>query len=165
MKKIILTLTILCATNFLNAQTVGVRPTMFNAGVGFSSWGVPVYLGLDFGVHPDITIGGEVSFRSFNERFGPNRYNHSVIGLSGNFNYHFDRVLKLPSPWNIYAGLNVGFYMWNSPKNYNGNYNSGLGLGAQLGVRYFFNDRVGINLELGGGNAFSGGKIGLTFKI
>jgi len=40
-----------------------------------------------------------------------------------------------------------------------------MGRGAQIGGRYYFTQKVGINLELGGGNAFSGGKIGLTFKL
>jgi len=161
-----LSLILLGFSNIINAQApVAVRQTQLNAGVGLSSWGVPVYIGLDFVVHPDVTIGGEASFRAYNERINKNRYNHSVIGLSGNFNYHFDRVLRLPSPWNLYAGLNLGFYVWNSPPNYIGNRTSGLGLGAQFGVRYFFNNSVGINLEVGGGNAFSGGKIGLTFRI
>jgi hypothetical protein len=31
-----------------------------NFGVGLSSWGISDYLGFDFGVHPDITLGVEV---------------------------------------------------------------------------------------------------------
>jgi outer membrane immunogenic protein len=71
----------------------------------------------------------------------------------------------MPSNWNFYAGLNVGFYAWSSPKDYLGNNNTGLGLGGQIGGRYFFNNRWGLNLEFGGGNAFSGGKFGLTMKL
>jgi len=139
--------------------------SQFNAGLGFSSWGVPVYLGLDHGIHRDVTMGGELSFRSYNERFGPNRYNHSVVGLSGNVNYHFNTILKIPSNWNFYAGLNVGFYFWNSPNNYKGRNASGLGLGLQVGGRYYFTERVGVNLEIGGGNVFSNGKIGISIKL
>jgi hypothetical protein len=40
---------------------------------------------------------------------------------------------------------------------------SGLGLGAQIGGRYFFKDNFGLNLEFGGGNALSGGKFGITY--
>ena len=29
-----------------------------NAGVGFSGWGLPIYVGGDFGVTDDISIGG-----------------------------------------------------------------------------------------------------------
>ena len=74
-------------------------------------------------------------------------------------------MLNIPRDWDFYAGLNVGFVSWSSPKGYGGSYNSGLGLGAQVGGRYYFNRNVGINLEFGGGNEFSGGKIGLTFIL
>jgi hypothetical protein len=67
--------------------------------------------------------------------------------------------------WDIYAGVNVGFYVWNSPDRYTGSHSSGLGLGGQLGVRYFFTNSIGLNLEFGGGNAFNGGKIGLSFRL
>ncbi len=38
--------------------------TQLNLGVGLSGWGIPVYLGLDFGVSRDVTLGGEISFRA-----------------------------------------------------------------------------------------------------
>lgn len=132
--------------------------------MGFSSWGLPVYLGLDYGVHKDVTVGGEASFRSYRNEWKGKYYNHNVVGLLGNVNYHFNSILNIPSPWNFYAGLNVGFYLWRSPLGYDGRA-SGLGLGAQVGGRYYFNDKVGINLELGGGNAVSGGKIGVSIKL
>jgi hypothetical protein len=139
--------------------------SQLNAGIGLSSWGVPLYIGIDYGVHPDITVGGEVSFRSYHDNYANVRYNHSVTGISGNGNYHFNRILEIPREWDFYAGLNLGFYIWNSPDNYAGSNSSGLGLGGQVGGRYSFSDKIGLNLEFGGGNAFSGGKLGLTFKL
>ena len=134
----------------------------FNAGIGFSGWGVPLYAGMDFGVGKDITLGFEGSYRHFNENYKENHYNSTILGISGNGNYHFNRVLNIPSNWDFYAGLNVGFYAWTSPYDYPGEGDSGLGLGLQVGGRYFINDNFGLNLEVGGGNAFSGGKFGIT---
>lgn len=168
MKKQILILALLILTSVAFAQSTSSRnQTQLNVGVGLSSWGVPVYIGLDFWVHPDITLGGELSFRSYNDNYYKDKYHHSIIGVLGNANYHFNRVLNIPSPWDFYAGLNLGFYSWNSPDNYNyaGHHTSGLGLGAQIGGRYYFSNNLGINLEFGGGNAFSGGKFGITIKI
>ncbi len=136
-----------------------------NAGLGFSGWGVPLYVGMDFGVSHDITLGLEASFRSYKEKYDNLYYNNYIIGFSGNGNYHFNRVLDIPSNWDFYAGLNVGFYGWSSPSDYPGDGNSGFGLGAQIGGRYFFSDSFGINLEFGGGNAFSGGKFGITIVL
>ena len=137
-----------------------------NAGVGLSSWGVPVYVGFDAGVHRDISVGGELSFRNHYDRYqGGYRYHHTIIGISGNGNYHFNSVFNMPTNWDLYAGLNLGFYVWRSPDDYPGDRTSGLGLGAQVGGRYYFTDRFGLNLEVGTASEFSGGKFGITFKI
>jgi len=136
-----------------------------NAGLGFSSWGIPLYVGLDFGVHKDVTVGGELSFRSYREDWEGDNYHHSVIGISGNANYHFNSLLNIPTNWDFYAGLNIGFYIWNSPEEYGGGENSGVGIGGQVGGRYYFTDKFGINLEFGGGNAFSGGKFGISVRF
>ncbi len=166
MKKQILTTILVLATIAVFAQSpLPKGKSQINAGVGFSTWGIPVYLGFDYGVHPDISLGAELSYRGYNDNWHDNDYRHSVIGILGNANYHFNTVLDIPSNWDFYAGLNIGFYSWNSPNDYEGTHTSGLGLGAQIGGRYFFSNKAGINLEFGGGNAFSGGKIGLTFKL
>lgn len=166
MKKQIITFAFLLFASMIYAQApVAKGESQLNAGLGLSSWGLPVYLGLDYGVHPDITVGGELSYRSYSDKYANVNYDHSVIGISGNGNYHFNRVLEIPKKWDFYAGLNLGFYIWNSPNDYKGSHSSGLGLGAQVGGRYFFSDKIGLNLEFGGGNAFSGGKLGLTFKL
>lgn len=153
-------------TSVIFAQNpVSEGQSQFNAGVGLSSWGMPVYFGLDYGIQKDITLGGELSYRSYSENWDHDNYNHSVIGISGNGNYHFNSLLKIPTNWDFYAGLNLGLYIWNSPNNYGGSNSSGLGLDAQIGGRYYFTDKIGINLEFGGGNAFSGGKLGISVKL
>ena len=137
-----------------------------NVGVGLSDYGTPVYLGVDYGALRNLSIGGELSFRSYDESWGQNYYRRSITGLAVNANYHFNSILLLPSNFDFYAGLNFGFYNWSSPDaGYYGSHSSGLGLGAQIGGRYYFTRKFGINLEFGGGNAFSGGKVGLTFKL
>jgi len=136
-----------------------------NIGVGLSDRGVPIYFGLDHGVGSDFSLGGELSFRNYNEHWRDDDYNHSITGISGNANYHFNRILEINDDWDLYAGVNLGFYIWSSPDEYRGNHSSGLGLGAQIGARYYFSSKVGINLEFGSGNAFSGGKVGITIRI
>ena len=160
MKKLFLAIALLVAIVAVFAQNpLAKGQTQFNVGVGLSTWGIPVYVGLDYGIHKDWTLGGELSFNSYREDYHDNRYNHSIIGISGNVNYHFNHVLNIPTDWDFYAGLNIGYYVWNSPDPYPGDHESGLGLGGQIGGRYYFSNNVGVNLEFGGGNAFSGGKL------
>lgn len=151
MKQIIFTVLIL-SSFFANAQSpLGVGNHQLNIRLGLSNYGIPVQIGIDRGIHPDITAGLAVSVGVFNAP----KHDKRLLGVSGNVNYHFDRVLNLPSPWNLYAGLNIGVYL---PQ-------SGLSLGAQLGTRYFVNDTWGFNLELGGGNVISSSQFGVTIKL
>jgi hypothetical protein len=167
MKKVYLILALIMATasSSFAQNPIAKGQSQLNFGVGLSSWGIPLYIGFDHGIHPNVTLGGEFSFRSYNNRYRDYKYNHSIFGLSGNANYHFNNLLNIPSNWDFYAGLNLGFYHWNSPNEYRGSHTSGLGLGAQIGGRYYFSEKWGVNLELGGGNVLSGGKFGLSLKL
>lgn len=167
MKKLSIVLVIISFSLInLSAQApLGKGGRQLNAGLGFSDWGVPIYCGVDFGVHPDITLGIEGSLRSYSDNWGNHSYSHTIFGFSGNGNYHFNKVLEIPSNWDFYAGLNLGFYIWSSTAGYGGSGSSGLGLGLQVGGRYFINNKFGLNLEFGGGNAFSGGKFGITYRF
>jgi outer membrane immunogenic protein len=166
MRKLFLLVGLMFLITIVNAQNpLGKGKKQLNAGLGFSNWGLPVYVGLDFGVHPDISVGAEICFHSYNERYNNSNWHHNVLGISANGNYHFNRIMNIPSTWDFYAGLNIGFNFWNSPDNYHGSYGTGLGLGAQIGGRYFLSKRFGLNLELGGGNASTGGKFGITYQF
>lgn len=166
MKALICTI-IVCVTSItLYAQhPLAKGQTDINVGVGFSSWGIPIYGGFDHGVSRDVTLGAELAYRSDDDDFDNRKYRGSVLSVSGNFNYHFNTLFHISREWDLYAGLNVGFNMVNYGDGYKGDRTSGLGLGAQIGGRYYFSNTVGLNLEFGGGNAFGGGKLGLTFKL
>ena len=166
MKQLFIALVFIFSASFSFAQSpLYVGSSQLNLGVGLSNASIPVYIGFDHSVARDITLGAELSYRSYNEHWSTYYYDHNVIGISGNANYHFNTLFGISPRWDLYAGVNVGFYSWNSPDGYTGDHTSGLGLGGQVGARYYFNNKFGINLEYGGGNAFSGGKLGLTLKL
>lgn len=166
MKKLLIVLGLMASFTYSYGQyALSDRSTQLNLGLGFSDYGIPVYIGFDHGVSKDISVGGELSFRSYTDNYHDINYALNVVGISANGNYHFNRVLNIPRNWDLYAGLNIGFYIWNSPPGYYGSHTTGLGLGAQLGGRYYFTNKFGINLEFGGGNEFAGGKIGITLKL
>jgi outer membrane immunogenic protein len=171
MKKSLLLLVFMLIAGVCFAQNpIEKGQAQINAGVGLSSWGIPLYGGVDYGVHKDVTIGGELSYRSYREEYYSYKFRHSIFGISANGNYHFNTLLDIPDNFDLYAGLNLGYYIWstsNSDGNnkYEGSGASGVGLGLQIGGRYYFNDAFGINLEIGGGSAFTAGKFGVSFRL
>ncbi len=137
-------------------QRIQKGESQLNAGLGLgSSWGIPVYVGIDHGVHKDVTIGGQISFANVNE----DNFSINWFSLSANANYHFNSLLEIPNNWDVYAGLSLVY------NNYSNKYKNGLDLGLQIGGRYFFNDKFGVNLEFGGGDYATGGKVGITYKF
>lgn len=168
MKKFILIIAFGFISNGVFAQNpLGEGQTQLNAGVGISGWGVPVYLGFDYGISKDWSLGGQLSFQTDDSGYNGYHYDSTAIGISANGNYHFNRVLNIPRNFDLYAGASLTYYIWNYD-NYNGHAhpdNTSLGLGLQVGGRYFFTDKFGINLEFGGNTGTSGAKLGVTFKL
>lgn len=167
MKKILLIIALALISGLTFSQNpIPQGNNQLNFGVGLSGWGVPLYIGLDHGIGSDFSIGGELSYRDFRDNWKDHYYNSGILGISGNINYHFNRIMEIPSNWDFYAGLNLGYYSWNSPDNYyDDRSRSGFGLGGQIGGRYYLSNKVGLNLEFGSGNAFSGGKFGVTIRM
>lgn len=167
MKKntLIIMILILSVSTTFAQSPLSNNQTQLNVGVGFSDWGVPVYIGFDHGISKNFSLGGELSYRHYEEYWQDIYYSHSITGLSGNINYHFNQLFRIRPTWDLYAGLNAGFYIWNSPNTYRGTESTGLGLGTQIGIRYYLSRKVALNLEFGSGNAFSNGKLGLSIKL
>ena len=168
MKKIIL----LIAFGFISTAVFAQAPlgegnTQLNAGVGVSGWGVPVYIGFDYGIAKDWTLGGQLSFQTDDDDYYGNHYKSSAIGIGGNGNYHFNTILNIPSNFDFYAGASLTYYIWDYDNDFDDHHpdNDSLGLGLQVGGRYFFNKNFGINLELGGNTGTSGAKFGITYKF
>lgn len=164
MKKFTLTAFALCIFAFSFAQEatdtkqkvdIDKSKIQFNAGVGLSTWGIPFYIGADYWITDDITVGVEASFRYRLLR----TYKYGYIGGLGNVNYHVNNILELPDNVDAYIGLSAGPYVGF------GNYYSGTSLrfsiGGQVGGRYKLSDNLWVHAELGGGS-LSGAKVGIT---
>ena len=151
--------------------------TYLNAGLGVSNWGIPVYIGYEFPIAQDINLGFGSSFRSktrrfnhgFNESF---KYTQTGIGFSGRGAYYTDRVLNIPEEFDVYGGVEVGFYIWSTKQKSSVNGveftsadPSSLSLGAFVGGRYFFKPNLAFNVEVGGGSLFSGGRVGISIVL
>jgi len=159
MKRITLTLCALCLAAFSFGQSIDKNKVQVNAGIGLSSWGLPVYLGADYWVTDEVTIGVEASCRY---RL-LHTYHYGYFGASANGNFHFNKILQLPDNIDFYVGVSAGPYFGFG--DYFDTYDSfDFGVSAQVGGRYKINDQMWLQGEVGGGS-LSGAKIGVTFKL
>ena len=167
MKKLLILLVLVCgmaiAMEAQNPIRVGGR--QINIGGGSSDWGIPVYAGIDFGIHEDFSVGLHASFSSFDETWDSTEYKRTVAGFNAVGNYHFNRILNISNQWDFYAGMNAGYYVWSKPADYYGYNETGTGLGIQVGGRYYFTDKFGINVEVATGNDTSGVKFGVSWMF
>lgn len=174
MKKFLMFAGLFFAVATASAQAVlGKGNVQLNAGFGTSGWGVPVYVGLEAGLNKDITLGGEVSFRSQSTTlysYNTNKkYTHNIFGVMAVGNYHFNSIIPaLPSQVDVYAGMGLGFFISSSSNGYTGDGYSGFNARIHTGGRYFFSNSFGVNLELGAevGQLNNGiAKVGITYKF
>ena len=137
-----------------------------NIALGFAKNAIPIYVGFDYWVHKDISLGGELGWGRYERWEYKNKYYHQdAISFCFNGNYHFARILEIPKQFDLYAGLNIGFYHWQNNVDYynwDNDHTTGLALGVQVGARYYFKDNFGVFLEGMTGNQISSGKIGLS---
>ena len=151
MKKITLLIAVSFMVTGLFAQKDGVAPLakgekQLNFGLGFSSSGLPVYVSMDFAVHKDVTISPVVNVRIDDDfKFG--------AGVKAD--YHWNYLIGIPSNWDFYAGARIGFLSGND---------FNVDWGIQVGGRWYWSDKWGLNLELGGGNGF-GTTFGVSMKL
>jgi hypothetical protein len=94
-------------------------------------------------VHRDVTLGGTALVST----------GTASVGLLGRADYHWNRLLGIPRDGDLYLGGGVVFT------------GSGLYPRIQLGGRWFWNERMGLNLELGGATKEAGGLFGITVKL
>lgn len=150
MKKLSLFISMLLLAGFVFAQE-GEAPLkngqkQLNFGLGSGYYGLPLYAGIDFAVHNDVTIGPVLQLR-----FGSG---YTDVGAIFRGDYHFNRIIGIPSNFDFYAGGSLGYFT--------GSY--GLYLGIQVGGRWYWDEKWGLNVEFGGGTGY-GGAIGVSMKF
>ncbi len=150
MKKILLITALTIMTFTLMAQ--GAAPLskggkQLNFGLGFSSYGLPTYIGVDFAFHNDWTAGPVARLVFDDDNFG--------FGALGRVDYHWNRLMNIPSNWDFYLGANVGVISQDELD---------LDLGLQLGGRWYWSDKWGLNLEFGGGSGYHS-SLGVSMKF
>ena len=174
MKKIhftlLLVLGLLAGTKSFAQMSIDKGTKFINLGIGvggYSSAGGIAFGGsADFGVAPNITVGGQVAYRSFN--YGYSGFNDKInyLYFAARGSYHFNELLSLSTDKaDLYAGIGLGYESVSySNSIYGGSsFGSGIFVPIHLGGRYMFAEKVGAFAELETGIAPL--LLGITFKL
>jgi hypothetical protein len=146
MKKLVLACTMLFAGQLALAQAWQGKGDQ-KLQVGFNGYGngTGVTATYDYGLSNVVSLGAGANF--YFDGYRDNNEDNNVF-VFGRVNFHLQDALNMPSKWDLYPGLDVGLL------------GNTFGLGAHLGVRYFFNNNVGAFIEAG-----NNGSIGLSFNF
>ena len=145
----------------LNA-TIGL-----NSGYGgFGSSTIPLGVSFEVGITEAISVGGFADYTSF-KYSGSDGW--SFLYFGGRGSYHVNELLKINSDKiDVYGGLGLGYYTasYSGATNplYTGAYGNTIFFTGFIGGRYYFTDKIGAVVELGGGGV-SNIKAGLTVKF
>ncbi len=128
------------------ANVFGQARSELNFGLIGANYEIPV--------HKDITIAPGAS----------TNFDLDWLTLHVKANYYFDNIFSLTDEsWDVYGGAGAGYAI------YNGNNNDkedDFDIGLHVGGRWFWNDKWGVYLELGGGSTQGAtGGLGLTLKL
>jgi hypothetical protein len=157
-----------------------------NIGFGASGWGVPVYANLEFPIkfeNQSISVG--CSFQTKSESYGRYygetlRWNHSIIGVQGAWNYSLDELIsqfiEIPEEFELQTGAQLDVYIWKSTLSsdfenydvaYSGAGRGNVGFSIRTSARYYFgeNDRLSANVSLRGGTVMSSGRVGISLSL
>jgi hypothetical protein len=105
-------------------------------------------------VHKNITIAPGAS----------TNFDLDWLTLNVKANYYFDNLFGISdNAWDVYGGVGAGYAIYNGD---NEKDKSDIDLGLHVGARWFWNDKWGVYLELGGANTSGAtGGLGLTVKL
>ncbi|SDL83572.1 DUF6646 family protein [Chryseobacterium taihuense] len=145
MRKMILAM-MLFAGIFANAQAyTGKGDQKVNLGLNAWGYGTGITATYDYGLSDVISIGagGNAYFDNYRDNNKDNR-----VFIFGRLNFHLREALDLPEQLDIYPGVDLGVL------------GRDFGIGAHIGARYFFTDKVGVFAEVG-----NNGSLGVSFNF
>ncbi|WP_160137900.1 DUF6646 family protein [Chryseobacterium sp. c4a] len=115
--------------------------------LGLSAWGYGTGITgtYDYGLNKLISVGAGLNgyFSNYKNNDKDNR-----VFVFGRLNFHLQDALNLPPKLDIYPGVDVGVV------------GKDFGIGAHIGARYFFTERIGVFAEVG-----NNGSLGVSFNL
>lgn len=146
MKKLILMFMLIFTGIITNAQAwTGKGDQKINAGLSAWGYGTGITGTYDYGLNGLISVGAGLNF--YFDNYKNNNSDNRVFAF-GRVNFHLKEALQLPEKLDLYPGVDVGVVGRN------------FGLGAHIGARYFFTERIGVFAEVG-----NNGSLGVSINL
>ena len=115
--------------------------------LGFSAWGYGTGITgtYDYGLNKLISVGAGLNgyFSGYKNNDNDNR-----VFIFGRLNFHLKEALQLPEKLDIYPGVDLGVL------------GKDFGIGAHIGARYFFTEKIGVFAEVG-----NNGSLGVSLNL
>lgn len=146
MKKLFFIVMLIFAGTAADAQAwTGKGDQKINAGISAWGYGTGITGTYDYGLNNLISVGAGLNayFDNYKDNDNDNRF-----FVFGRLNFHLKETLQLPEKLDIYPGIDIGIV------------GSDFGLGAHIGARYFFTDRIGVFAEVG-----NNGSLGVSINL
>jgi hypothetical protein len=146
MKKLVFMLMLIFAGTTISAQAwTGKGDQKINAGLSAWGYGTGITGTYDYGLNQLISVGAGLN--GYFSNYKDNDNDNSVF-IFGRLNFHLKDALQLPEKLDIYPGIDVGVV------------GRDFGLGAHIGARYFFTERIGVFAEVG-----NNGSLGVSINL
>ncbi|MET3537746.1 DUF6646 family protein [Chryseobacterium limigenitum] len=146
MKKLVFMFMLVLGGALVNAQAyTGKGDQKIQLGLSAWGYGTGVTGTYDYGLNKLISVGGGLNayFNGYKDDDKDNR-----VFIFGRLNFHLREALDLPEKLDIYPGVDVGVL------------GKDFGIGAHIGARYFFTEKIGVFAEVG-----NNGSLGVSLNL
>lgn len=146
MKKLVFMMVAMLTGAFANAQAyTGKGDQKVNLGLNAYGYGTGITATYDYGLNQLISVGGGAN--AYFDGYKDNNKDNRVF-VFGRVNFHLSEALELPAKFDLYPGVDLGVL------------GKDFGIGAHIGARYFFTEKIGVFAEVG-----NNGSLGVSFNF
>lgn len=145
MKKLFFMLMVIFSATVSAQAWTGNGDQKINAGLSAWGYGTGITGTYDYGLNNLISVGAGLNIYFDNYKNNDDKNRAFVFGR---VNFHLKETLQLPEKLDIYPGVDIGVVGKN------------FGLGAHIGARYFFTEKIGVFAEIG-----NNGSLGISVNL
>lgn len=145
MKKLVFMLMVFAGVAVSAQAYTGKGDQKVNLGLNAWGYGTGITATYDYGLNQLISVGAGAN--AYFDGYKDNNKDNRVF-IFGRINFHLNEALELPEKLDIYPGVDLGVL------------GRDFGIGAHIGARYFFTEKVGVFAEVG-----NNGSLGVSFNF